>query len=328
MNPIQLGWLAAILTGILWGVTPVAGIPMLKVVDSKTIVWLQYVLATITLYLILSIQGLSREKTDKHQLKISWENRRDIFFTAICGFVGQGLYNYFSYLSLEKIAASENGIIQGLIPIVILMIGFIKHDAYFTLKQIIAAIGAFLGVFVLVLDPQSNSTGFSWGHLLCLASVLCFSSNAYLRVYLARKYGALRTMAHQFCFASIGFSLFLIYTGTDFTNILKLVESKQCLFAICLQGIGVSALSYLVYIYAMKRIGVDGAGMALNLTPLSSFILAVLILGEQVTILRILAIFMVISSMMLFIRFTPKSSKRYQHSATYLANVQTGMSNR
>ena len=54
----------------------------------------------------------------------------------------------------------------------------------------------------------------------------------------------------------------------------------------------------------MKTIGVDGAGMALNLSPLSSFILAVIVLGEAVTPMRIAAITMVIISMMFFMKFS------------------------
>ncbi|MEF1218598.1 EamA family transporter, partial [Photobacterium damselae] len=79
--------------------------------------------------------------------------------------------------------------------------------------------------------------------------------------------------------------------------------------------------SYLIYIYAMERVGVDGTGMALNLMPLSSFVLAVFALGESVTPMRLLAIAVVIVSMMMFMKFgndKAKETEKQKSSATKL----------
>lgn len=225
----------------------------------------------------------------------------------ICGIVGQGFFSYFSFLSIKQINVSENGIIQGLIPIFILIIGFMRHDAKFSCWQLIAALGAFIGVVLLVLDPSSNNGGFNISHLFALAGVLCFSSNAYLRDALAAKYGALLSMYYQFFFVSITFALLMLLTGKGFSEALIIFVSKKHLLSVCILGIGISALSYQLYIYAMKIIGVDGAAMALNLTSLSSFLLAVVLLGEVVTTRRSLAILVVILSMMIFVKMSKKN---------------------
>jgi drug/metabolite transporter (DMT)-like permease len=52
--------------------------------------------------------------------------------------------------------------------------------------------------------------------------------------------------------------------------------------------------------------------MALNLMPLSSFVLAVFALGEAVTPMRLLAIAVVIGSMMLFMKFGKAKKKAPQ----------------
>ena len=57
----------------------------------------------------------------------------------------------------------------------------------------------------------------------------------------------------------------------------------------------------------MERVGVDGTGMALNLMPLSSFVLAIFALGEAVTPMRLLAIAIVITSMIAFMKFSNKA---------------------
>ncbi len=303
-----LGWGAALITGTLWGTSPVLSMPLLEYADSKVIVWLQYTIACLTLFVLLKVGNATGTIKKTAKFHLNWSNRYDVFWTAMCGIVGQGMYNYLSYLSLESITASENGVIHGLNPIAILFMGFLRHNVSFNFKQISAAMGAFIGIIILVLDPFANNEGFHFGHLLCFASVICFASNAYTRVYLASKYGSVKTMYHQFFCSSVGFGILIYFTGGSFSSAINLVNSVPAIVSICLLGIGVSALSYLIYLYAMNRIGVAGASVALNIAPLSSFILAVIILGEVVTTLKVLAILMVLFSMMMFMRFSRSES--------------------
>lgn len=306
MNNRTKGWIAAIFIGLLWGIPWIVGTPILEVMDAKVLVWARYTVAFITLGIVFNI-GLSTGKMKKKEdFKLNWNNRSDVFWTAACGIIGQGAFSFLSFLSLDYITASENGVIQGLIPILILIVGFFRHNARFTMLQILAAVGAFVGVAILVMDPASETQGFNIGHLICLASAASFSCTAYARAELAEKYGSVATMFHQFVFASIGFGIYLIFTGADFSSALGIFSSPLRILCIVILGVGISGTSYLVYIYAMERVGVDGTGMALNLMPLSSFILAIFALGEAVTPMRLLAIVVVIVSMMLFMKFANK----------------------
>ena len=98
----------------------------------------------------------------------------------------------------------------------------------------------------------------------------------------------------------------MMISGKGFSEALIIFISKKHLLSVCILGIGISALSYQLYIYAMKIIGVHGAAMALNLTSLSSFLLAVCLLGEVVTTRRSIAILVVILSMMIFVKMSKK----------------------
>lgn len=308
MSNITKGWIAAIFIGLLWGIPWIVGVPILEVMDPLMLVWVRYTVAFVSLGLILSIGLKSKKMTKKANFKLSYSNRHDIFFTAACGIIGQGAFSFLSFLSLDYISASENGVIQGLIPILILVVGFVRHNARFTFFQILAVICAFIGVVILVMDPNSKSSGFNIGHLICLASAMSFASTAYARAKLAEKYGSVATMFHQFVFASIGFGVYLLFIGADFSQALLVFSSPLRILCICILGVGISGISYLIYIYAMERVGVDGTAMALNLMPLSSFILAIFALNEPVNALRIFAIFVVIVSMMFFVKFDKKTT--------------------
>ncbi|MCP3967560.1 MAG: DMT family transporter [Lentisphaerae bacterium] len=310
MKKSVTGWSAAILIGLLWGIPWVVGTPILKVVDAQMLVWVQYTIAFITLGIIYNVGLATGRLKKKADFKLTWSNRSDIFWTASCGIIGQAAFSYLSYFSLKYISASENGVIQGLIPILILTVGFLCYNARFTVLQILAAIGAFMGVAILITDNKAGSGGLNIGTLLCFASAASFASLAYARAKLAEKYGSVATMFHQFIFASIGLGLILLFSGADFTTITNIFTSPLRIICICILAIGISGLSYLLYIYAMETVGVDGTGMALNLMPLSSFILAVIALGEHVTAMRLIGVATVIFSMMIFMKFKYKGSNK------------------
>ncbi|SKA53219.1 DMT family transporter [Enterovibrio nigricans] len=312
MNRTAIGWAAAIFIGLLWGIPWIVGTPILEVMDPQVLVWARYTVAFITLAIILNV-GIATGKVEKKRdFKLNWENRHDIFWSAACGIIGQGAFSFLSFLSLDYITASENGVIQGLIPILILTVGFVRHGARFNNLQMLSALGAFIGVAILVMDPSSETNGFNIGHLICFGSAASFATMAYARAELAEKYGSVATMFHQFVFASIGFGMYLLFTGADLSSALGIFSSPLRILCITILGVGISGISYLIYIYAMERVGVDGTGMALNLMPLSSFVLAVFALGESVTPMRLLAIAVVIGSMMMFMKFGNDKAKEAQ----------------
>ncbi|WP_299734722.1 DMT family transporter [uncultured Endozoicomonas sp.] len=323
MSNATKGWAAAIFIGLLWGIPWIVGTPILEVMDPQMLVWVRYMVAFISLGLIFNIGLMTGKFKKKTDFKLTWDNRHDIFWAAACGIIGQGGFSYFSYLSLDYISAGENGVIQGLIPILILSVGFFRHNARFTSMQMLAALGAFVGVAILVMDPNSETNGFNIGHLICFASAASFATMAYARAKLAEKYGSIATMFHQFVFAAIGFGLFLFFSGADFSTALGVFSSPLRILAICILGVGISGISYLIYIYAMDRVGVDGTGMALNLMPLSSFILATFALGEAVTPMRLLAIVVVIGSMMAFMKFSGSKSEATEKQATFTGKLAT-----
>nr|WP_269808604.1 DMT family transporter [Enterovibrio nigricans] len=158
MNRTAIGWAAAIFIGLLWGIPWIVGTPILEVMDPQVLVWARYTVAFITLAIILNV-GIATGKVEKKRdFKLNWENRHDIFWSAACGIIGQGAFSFLSFLSLDYITASENGVIQGLIPILILTVGFVRHGARFNNLQMLSALGAFIGVAILVMDLAQKPT--------------------------------------------------------------------------------------------------------------------------------------------------------------------------
>ena len=308
MTSRNKGWIAAIFVGFLWGTPWVVGTPLMEVMDSKMLVWLRYVVASLTLFVILKVTSKSPANQGFEKFTYSWDNRVDVLKTFACGFIGQALFSYLAFLSLDYITASENGVIMGLIPILILTVGFVTKGARFTPLQLGAAGLALAGVTMLVYVPESSSGGFNIGHLLAFLSAFAFSSTAYTRADLSNKYGSISTMYHQFIFAAVGFTFVVMFYGLDFTTSLQAFTAPSRILSIFILGVFISGISYLIYIYGIDRVGVDGTGMALNLMPLASFALAALVLSEPFTTWKCVAIAIVVSALMIFVKAQSKSA--------------------
>lgn len=307
MTNTAKGWIAAISVALLWGTEGSLATLPLSLIDAKLLVWLRYVIAFSLLGIVLAVspfRGDSHIKRPK-VFCFSWQNRKDVLKLFLCGVVGQGLFSYLSFLSLDYITISENGVIQGLLPIATLLVGALCHGDRFTLVQMGAAIVSLLGVILLVFSPSGHQPGVNIGHFICLFSVLSFASVTHFRVQLAKQYGGVQTMLYQFGFAALGFFFYLLSDGADFNNLHLLFTPAHELLCVLILGTCVSGFGYLGYIYGVERVGVDGSSMALNLIPMSAFLIGTLVFGEEVTLLRILAMAMIVGGMVLFVKPSP-----------------------
>ncbi|EKG9566034.1 DMT family transporter [Vibrio parahaemolyticus] len=310
MTNTAKGWMAAISVALLWGTEGSLAISPLSVIDAKVLVWLRYVIAFAVLFIVLAVSLCRQSPTKSRKVfRFSWQNRRDVLKLFLCGVVGQGLFSFFSFLSLDYITISEHGVIQGLVPIAILLMGTFFYGEGFTLTQIGAALIALVGVTLLVFSPSSAQQGLSIGHFICLLSVVSFASVTHLRAQLAQQYGGAQTMFYQFGFAALGFFFYLIFDGVNFSSIQLLLHSSYSLLCVLVLGICVSGLGYLVYIYGIERVGVDGSSMALNLIPMSAFLIGAFVFGEQVTVLRVVAMGLIVGGMAIFVRPTPNKQQ-------------------
>ncbi|KLN63834.1 DMT family transporter [Vibrio sp. VPAP30] len=303
MKSTTKGWVAAISVGLLWGAEAALATLPLQIIDARLLVWLRYMMAFMVLSLVLVLGAMRQHQCQmKPKLMFNWANRNDLFKLFVCGVFGQGLFSFLSFLSLDYISLSENGVIQGLVPIAILVIGQIFYGACFTRIQIASSGIALIGVSILVLAPPltSEDRGVNIGYLICLLSVLSFASVTHLRAHLAEKYGATRTMHYQFGFAAVGFFIYLLASGLDVPGLLLVIQPSWPLLCIMVLGGVVSGLGYIAYIYGIERVGVEGSSMVLNLIPMSAFIIAVLVFGEPITPLRSMAVVLIIVAMMLF----------------------------
>lgn len=298
------GWIAAIAVAVIWGVTGVVSKPLTVVVDSMTLTVFRYVTAVFGLLVIFSITSRIEGMKEELGTRLTID-KKDIVKIAFAGIIGQGCFSLFNFLSLHHIGATENGVIQGLQPFATVFFGMMFMNFKMNKIQWGAFILSMICVTVMSLGPiSSNDSSLEWlGYLYVTISMLSLAWTSHLRNELSKKYGSVVSMFYQYVsVAIVGLSMVPIL-NLDLSQINIILSSPLYIFLLLFLGTGISGLSYVIQLYAFKRIGVENGSMALNLMPLISYIVAVMTLGESLEILKTIVVILICVALYLFSKY-------------------------
>ncbi|WP_025821537.1 DMT family transporter [Shewanella marina] len=306
-----LGWSAAILVAIIWGVAGVVAKPLSVVIDPMTLVFFRYVTAVIGLVFIF-LMTYKNIKVNNELGKTLKIDKADYLKIALCGIIGQGLFSLFNFLSLDHIGATENGVFQGLTPFITVIFGMLFMN--FKMNKI--QWGAFtISLCCIYAMDHSGSNQITSGNTLLgyfyvTCSVLAIGCTAHLRASLADKYGSVVSMLMQYIAVAI-FSLMLVLSmGLDLSQISRVISDPLLLGLLIFLGTGISGLSYVIQLYAFKKIGVEKACLSLNLIPLVGYVLAVVALGETMSIYKTTIVLALAAALYLFSATDNKSKPK------------------
>ncbi|MGD1457263.1 EamA family transporter [Vibrio harveyi] len=116
-------------------------------------------------------------------------------------------------------------------------------------------------------------------------------------------------MFYLFGFADLGFLFYLLFDGVNFSRTQLLLISYYELLCLLVLETCVSGLGYLVYIYGIEQVGIDGSNMVLNLIPMSAFLIGTFVFDEPLTMLRVVAIGFIVGAMGILSGRHPISNK-------------------
>jgi drug/metabolite transporter (DMT)-like permease len=230
---------------------------------------LRYMVAIITLFIIIYPK---RHSIRKPAGKVAWP----VFILALTGIT---LYYLFFNASMLYINASTGALIQGFIPVgvVLLATTFLKEPI--TLRKVAGIMLSVTGVILIGFISKGNegqAVSNWWGSLLMIASVVCWC----VYTVLARKYSGMDPLWLTTAISIVGTLLFIPAVVIELWNKPFPAIGLQEWGAILFMGIFSSAISYLWYNSALKHISASQAGIMLNLDPLMGAAIAVIFLGE------------------------------------------------
>src|SRR5690554_5004070 len=103
-------------------------------------------------------------------------DRKSLFYVAIAGLFGNFLPLYLFPMAQTHISSSLAGVLDSLVPIFVLVLGFIFYGVKTQISQVLGAIIGFFGAATLMFFSESNTEESQIGYaLLIVFATICYA---------------------------------------------------------------------------------------------------------------------------------------------------------
>ena len=276
-------YLLLTVTSFCWGANAVAGRMSMGEISPMVVVFLRWVFVSTILVAIYH-----------QQIRDSWSIIRPrLLQLALMGGIGFTCFNSFLYLAANNTTAINIGIIQGAVPVMVLIGMFLVFSARITLVQIIGTIITILGVIFLAARGNIQNLAelkISYGDgLMVIACVFYSAFTVSLKKRPPLSGMVLMTMLAIFaCIASIPGMFFEMFSET-----IQWPTNKGWLIMVFITFFP-SLLAQVCFLRGVELIGPARAGIFVNLVPIFAAILAVIVLGESFQIFHAISLVLVL----------------------------------
>lgn len=280
-----MGYLALVLTSMLWGLVPLATKIALWEIPPFTLSWLRFAFA---LAAVIPIFLFKKGRLPKRQdlLKI-------IFITSLAG-----LNVTFFAWGIQFTTTITSSLIYTSVPILTALGGFIFLKEKISPLQILGMIVAFFGVTLLIFLPLIEK-GSRWeigsfsGNLFICLAVFAFTGYTLGSRQLSLRFNPLTITA---------ISIFISFLLLAFLSPLELIKDSQwtalvtprSIFAVIYLGLGGTLVTFFLYQWVIKRTNAFVASLNLYLQPLVTGAAGVLILKERITFIFLLGAMLIV----------------------------------
>jgi drug/metabolite transporter (DMT)-like permease len=255
-----------------WGFEYIVAKSALDNVQPLTLVFFKYSIAAV----ILLAVKLVRDRRFPFQ-------RRDIPFFFLCAVFGDVLYFYGEYNAMSYMPISLVTIVLAFVPAVSILAEFIVYRTKPTPAILIGIFVCIVGVMLVVgADVQQLAGGRVFGYLLAFMAVISWNVYNFITARMTGDYTPLDLTLYQLIAAMLvvlPYALFRLPPP-------ELVD-KSLVFSVFYLAAVSSAFGFLVYVNALRAIGVTPAALFSNMLPVTSAFFGWLFLGELISPLQI-----------------------------------------
>ncbi len=279
-------YLKLLLTALFWGATFIAGRQVSQHLDSFTIAFLRFAMAS-SLLLLLTWNAEGR---------LPILHRRQILPVVLLGLTGIFLYNSLFFKGLRLIEASRAALIVATCPAFIAVTAALFLRERLRPVQMIGIPLSVLGAAVVI--SQGNlrrilSGGVGWGELFILGCVLSWTAYSLIGKSVMRRPGVSNARHRDgnplsplvaVCYSSIlGAAALAIPAALE--DPLENLARATWLDWVSIAYLAVfgTVIGFVWFYEGVKTIGTTRAGLFINFVPISAVILGALILHEPIT---------------------------------------------
>lgn len=280
------GHLTAFLTIVIWGTTFISTKTLLADFQPVEILLFRFVMGFFALLLISPhrLRGVTR--------------RQELTFAA-AGLCGICLYYLLENIALVYTLASNVGVIISVAPFFMAILSrlFLKGEGRLGAGFFVGFVAAMLGIALisfngarLELNPK--------GDILALAAAFVWACYSILtKIISGYEYPIILTTRRTFFYGIIFMlpALALFDFSPDWAQLGDLTNALNILYL----GLGASALCFVTWNFAVKRLGAVRTSVYIYMIPVITTITSALILGEPVTPLSLLGTALTIAGLFL-----------------------------
>ncbi|WP_416150739.1 DMT family transporter [Salipaludibacillus sp. HK11] len=221
--------------------------------------------------------------------------KKDWFTLSFAGiFLALHFALWFGSLKLTTVASST--VILALQPIVALFGGYIVYKERANLSSVLTIAVAFIGVVMIGLGDLGLSRSALIGDLLSFLSVIAIVAYLLIGQKTVRKISHWIYSFYVFFFAALALTIYNIITQVPLGGYASDEWKIFILLAI------LPTIAHVIYNHLLKYVNTSTISMSILGEPVGATILAVIILGESITITQLTGGFFILIGVFLFLR--------------------------
>lgn len=277
-----------VLVAFLWSGAFIAGKYTGPYIPSGSVTMMRFAISTVLIYFIMKWTQ-AREPETAYCF-----DRKDIphfLFTGIVGMVG---YHLFFFEALNYTSAINSSIIRAIDPIITAMLAFVFLRQRVPLTQLLGILLSLAGVLLTITGGDVShlaETELNRGDLYMIGAVVCWSAYA---IYSKHRCSHIPPVVLTFySFLVCTLVLIPVFLMEKPQTFLPQVPPSAWL-ALLFMAVFCSGIAYYIQQAAIRVIGPTRCAVFVNLVPVFSFILATLILGEELQPVKIFTTIVII----------------------------------
>lgn len=283
-NKQTTGHIAAFITITIWGTTFISTKILLEDFQPIEILFFRFVLGLIALFIVYP-----------KRLKGTTFKQELIF--SMAGLSGICLYYLLENIALTYTLASNVGIIISVAPFFTAILShiFMRKDERLKANFFVGFIVAIAGIFLISINGSKLKLNLIGDVLAIIAAFVWAVYSLLIRKISSYGYNTVQTTRRIFIYGIVFMlpTLFFFDFNWDFT---RMISSKY-LFNLIFLGLGASALCFVTWNYAVKRLGAIKTSVYIYVVPVITVIASAIILQEKITLMAAIGTVLILAGL-------------------------------
>ena len=270
--------LAAVITMLFWGLSYLSTRYVIQDIAPTLAVLYRFSLASLILYLLLKLR--------RKKLYILPEDRLKIF---LAGLTGVALNFTLENFGVKYTSTANVALLVATIPAITLVFENKRLKRKTGWQEAVGILISFLGIALISLSGQSKGLTFSlFGDALVLLSSFAWAFYTSLLSDLKGNYDSMEITLYTNVFGTICMVPTVFFTGIQ-------IPGRLATFHLLYLVVFCSLIAYVLYIWALKRLGGIRINTYINIQPVVGLIASVYLLKEPITALKLIGAAIIIS---------------------------------